>query len=260
MSRVVDVAFERNREDMTEAIASAMAGGDTGFAAWFNQTDTFEESFVRGAWDFSFYFITPEVCRYFDQPEDKNCLEIGYGGGRLLQASRQYFRHSYGVDVHAFADKVETLLRERDPRDNFTLFTQRDENIPLPDHSVHYVYSTIVIQHFYSHEIFVRYVQSISRVLEPGGLVNLYFADVRKHHGRRWLKYLTGGWRGYIEEARPPDARTAYNTLWMTRGYVRRVLAANGFDLLGFTDSFKRVPDGYPCRPGSQSGVLAKKL
>lgn len=251
--------FRQNKNDMSMAIASAMANGDAGFASWFNQADSLEESFIRGAWDFSFYFITPDVCRYINQPEEKCCLEIGYGGGRLLQASRQYFRHSYGVDVHAFADKVSLLLQERNPLDNFTLFTLSDEKIPLPDKSVHYVYSTIVIQHFYSHEIFIRYIKSIFRVLAPGGLINIYFADLRKHHD--WQRKCNSGlWKGYIEEDCPPDSRTAYNTLWMTRRYVRRVLKANGFDLLGFTDSYKRIPDGFPLKVGSQSGVLAQKL
>ena len=252
--------FDENKSDMILAINASLTNGDNAFFSWFNKAETMKESFIRGSWDFSYYFVTPEVCCYLKKPEEKNCLEIGYGAGRLLHASRRHFKHSYGVGLHSSADRVKEMLLRMDPSEDFTLLTLDDVKLPLPESAIHYVYSFIVIQHFYSRLIFEEYVRQLSSIVAPGGLLNLYFADVQKHHAKFCRKYLAGIWKGYIEESAPPDSRTAYNTLWMSRRWVKRTLKEAGFEVLCFSNSYKNIPDGYPSRPGSQSGVLARKV
>ena len=253
------MSFNKNKDDMAGAIAAAAEAGESEFHSWFNKSGSGEQSFIRGAWDFAFYFASKEVCRYICQPEEKICLEIGYGGGRLLNASRSFFKWSHGIDVHPFAVKVSDLLLKLRPEKDFTLHTLDTPDVPIEDESIDYIYSFIVIQHFYSKDIFIRYLEEAQRLLVRGGIVNLYFADLGKHYQRFSSHVLAGRMHGVLEESVPPDNRSAYNTLWMSRRYVARRLIELGFEVLSMGDSYKRIPDGFPNQRGSQSGVLARK-
>lgn len=252
--------FKENRSAMSESIAQAQAKGSAEFQAWFNKTTSEDESIIRGHWDFSYYFASREVCRYMQKPEEKSCLEIGYGGGRLLNASRNFFRYSYGVDVHPFAKEVGDVLLERRPIKDFDLFRLEVSMFPLESETIDYAYSFIVIQHFFSIDILIAYIDELSRVVRSGGLVNLYFADLRKFDGNKGLTYMQALKKGYLEMEYPPDATTAYNTLWITRRWMKRHLEKSGFVFCAWDSSYKQMPDGYPGRLGTQSGILAQKV
>ena len=157
--------FKQNVDAFSNALCKVREKGDDRFLLWFNNSESEEQSFIRGAWDFSFYFVTPTVCRFISNPEQKCCLEIGYGGGRLLNASRSYFKHSYGVDVHSFHDLVTQKLLERSPARDFTLFNLDNCKIPIADESLDYIYSFIVIQHFYGLSILKEYLEETTRTL-----------------------------------------------------------------------------------------------
>ena len=130
--------FEQNRDEMTKAILKSTTGGQDNFLSWFNRAASLEESVIRGAWDFSFYFASPEVCRYMEKPEEKTCLEIGYGGGRLLNASRNFFKFSHGIDVHPYNEQVRDLLLQQRPEEDFTLHNLSSNVLPFPDASIDY--------------------------------------------------------------------------------------------------------------------------
>lgn len=252
--------FECNRLEMTEAILGSTLEGELGFSSWFNRSSSLDESLVRGAWDFSFYFASPEVCRHLCKPEEKTCLEIGYGGGRLLNASRSFFKHSLGVDVHPFTKQVrESLLTQRNEED-FTLYSLNSTKLPFEDSCIDYAYSFIVIQHFYSHEIFHNYLRELQRVVVLGGLINLFFADLRWYPNRLSLKWIKGVFNGILEETAPPDHCSAYNTLWMSPRFVKDLMKQHNFKPLQMRRSFKRIPDGYPHVKGQQSGIIAVRI
>lgn len=250
--------FSKNVNEMQQAIRQAKEKGYAPFLSWFNRSGNVEESFIRGMWDFAYYFITPEVCRYINKPEHKKCLEIGYGGGRLLHASRSFFRHSYGIDIHPFVDFVKQKLLDRSPVDDFTLFKIENIELPLEAKSIDYVYSFIVIQHFYSIDILDSYLNEIRRVMKPNGLVNLFFGDLSKYPSKKGRLYIKSVITGYLEEKNPPNEKTANNTLWISKRWMRKRLIELGFKLISNAQSYKRIPDGYPHKKGSQAGILAQ--
>ena len=250
--------FSQNKNEISDAIKSAYDKNYNSFMSWFNASESFEMSMIRGTWDFSSYFITPDVCRYISEPEKKKCLEIGYGGGRLLHASRNFFQYSYGVDIHPYSDFVRQKLIDRSPCEDFSLIQLKNDKFPLKDNSIHYVYSFIVIQHFYSIEILQSYLAEISRVLVSGGLVNLFFADLFKYSSKCSLFYLNSLMAGYMEIPNPPNEKTANNTLWVSLRWVKKRLSELGFKIISHSPSYKGIPDGYPLKKGSQTGILAQ--
>lgn len=250
--------FEANREAMSEAIKKAKDKGEDGFLSWFNRATSAKEGFVRGAWDFIFYFVSPDVVKLIAKPEEKVCLEIGYGGGRLLNASRLCFKHSHGVDVHPYAENIRDLLLKEKPENDFTLHTLDKAVLPIEDGSIDYAYSYIVIQHFYEVNIFTQYMSEMRRVVKPGGIANLFFADISYYNRPLGVMSRARAFiRGYIQDSAPPDDMTAHNTLWMHRRYVAGVLKEYGFDVISYRRSFRNVPDGCPQQKGTQTGVLA---
>jgi SAM-dependent methyltransferase len=251
-------AFERNKTEISEAIGKAYAKDYASFMSWFNHSESSERSIIRGAWDFAFYFVTPSVCRYLKEPEKKSCLEIGYGGGRLLHASRSFFSHSYGIDIHPFADKVREKLLQLKPADDFTLFTADGPEFQLEDTSFDYIYSFIVIQHFYHVDILKGYLSDIARIIKPGGLVNLFFADLWKYDKKMSQKYLLALPGGLMHVPAPPDEYTAHNSLWLSCGFMSSLLQDKGFEIIEKMPSYRAIPDGYPDMQGTQKGILAR--
>lgn len=251
--------FVKNQEEMAKAISDSRDEGETNFYSWFNRTGSIEENTIRGFWDFSYYFASQEICRYIETPEEKTCLEIGYGGGRLLNASRNFFNHSIGVDVHPYSEEVRTHLLNQKPNEDFVLYKLSSDKLPIEEATVDFAYSFIVIQHFYSYEIFANYLRELQRVVVPGGMICLYFADLRWYPGwfdRKWIKAF---FRGRIEESAPPDQISAYNTLWMTCSQVRSLMKQCSFTPVFQKRSYKSIPDGYPTRKGQQTGIMALK-
>lgn len=249
--------FYENRDAMSESISKAHLRGGTDFQAWFNKAGDEHESAVRGSWDFAHYFASAEVCKWVKQPEDKICLEIGYGGGRLLNASRHFFKHSHGVDVHPFAVEVAEVLLRWGPERNFTLHRLNESVFPLDDGSIDYAYSFIVIQHIFKASILESYLSELKRVVKAGGVINLYFADIDKYPEKISAAYIRSRLKGFLELDYPPDGTTAYNTLWVSNGWMQKQLELNGFSCKSWSPSYKGVPDGYPDVKGTQTGVIA---
>lgn len=255
-----DKVFKKNRDAMSDAIAESQKDGDCSFFSWFNDTASIEQSFIRGSWDFAFYFVNKEVCKYLKKPENKCCLEIGYGSGRLLNASRNLFKHSYGVDVHLFQEKVGKFLIDERKYNDFSLYCIDDKKFPFQNNSIDYVYSFIVIQHFYSKTIFEDYLKELQRVVAQKGLINLFFADLAYYPSKLSMKWLRAFFKGVLEEVNPPDKDTAHNTLWMSKRYVKKLMRDYGFEPVYQQRSYKKIPDGYRDKKGSQTGVLAIKF
>jgi len=82
------------------------------FLTWFDDASGPEESFVRGAWDFSVHVAQP-LAPYLRAPEEKTILEIGHGAGRILASAARHFREAVGIDVHHRNDIVRRELATR---------------------------------------------------------------------------------------------------------------------------------------------------
>lgn len=237
------------------AIRTAREAGEDVFHGWFDASTGPGESLVRGAWDFALHVLTPAVSSHLAEPERLTALEIGYGGGRLLNTACGFFGEAIGVDVHDDAETVERFLRANG-RTNFRLLQGSGVDLPVPDESVDLVYSFIVLQHLPSWESFASYIRETARCLRPGGLAQLYFAPLGGHGLRGRVGALRRLGRDYLEL---PAAAVNHTSLRVRPRAVRRLARAHGLEPVASGGSWKRAPDGYPSRRGGQEHVTLVK-
>lgn len=234
---------EEHRRRYSEAIRGACRQGADAFQSWFDTTTDEADALRRGHWDFALHILTPKVCELLSEPGSLTALEIGYGGGRLLNAAAAFFGHVKGVDIHDEQEAVRALL-DRLGRTNTELL-RGSGDIPVTDESVDFVYSFIVLQHLPRFDAFIRYMRETFRVLRPGGIAQLYYGRLSSRDPR-----VT-----YIEiEGEPNDM-----SLVMTPRAVRGVCRKAGLRVVDSGASYKRVPDGYRDSTGAQSYVTLVK-
>jgi SAM-dependent methyltransferase len=236
---------ETHLQRYADAIHAARNAGDDAFQNWFNKSGTVDESLRRGYWDFAFHVLTNEVVGRLSDPGSLTALEIGYGGGRLLNAAACFFGAAIGVDVHGEEAAVAALLAEQGRR-NVELFHTEGRTVPVPDESVDFVYSFIVLQHLPSLAVLESYLAEAHRVLRPGGVAQLYYGRLT---GRSRL-------RGYREIT---DAQVNHVSLALSPRYAARLCRRAGFSVVGRGGSYKNVPDGYPSVRGGQGYVTVVK-
>lgn len=252
-----------HRQQFKQEIAKAKETSQDAFFTWFDGGKNADACFVKGAWDFANY-IAPYLFLYIHEPEQKNILEIGYGGGRVLSAAAKYFNNAVGIDIHECQD---TVLRELKKRgiSNVSLHTADGEKIPLSNGSIDVVYSFIVFQHVERIDIFKSYVCEISRVLKPGGIAVIYFGrycrfSLNQKSKILWLvdnmleKIIVN--KGYEEKKVPVNCIN----LIVSRGYAKKLCKEAGLSVLDEMTSYK--PDGHGNKIfGLQNGlVLVKNL
>jgi SAM-dependent methyltransferase len=228
-----------------DAIHEAHDAGGDAFQNWFNKSGTVEESLRRGYWDFAFHVLTAEVVSRLSDPGSLTALEIGYGGGRLLNAAACFFGAAIGIDVHDEATGVAALLAEQGRR-NVELLSTDGHTVPLADESVDFVYSFIVLQHLPSLAVFESYLSEAHRVLRPSGVAQLYFGRLT---GKRRLSRFR----------EIPEAQVNHVSLELSPRYAARLSRRAGFSVVGRGVSHKNVPDGYPHVRGGQGYVTLVK-
>ena len=234
------------------AIHESSGRGMAEFQSWFNASDDLNQATVSGYWDMALHILTPSVCKYIDQPDRRTALEIGYGGGRILNAACDFFGHVYGVDIHLEQSVVEDFFRSNN-RSNFTLLNSRGNTIDLPSESIDLVYSFIVLQHLEYFKDFVIYLEETLRLLRSGGVAQLYFGSF----GRLPLKgRVRLFFTGYKEI---PDALVNHTSLLIRTGHAVSIAKSMGFKVVDRGHSYKRVPDGFPDITGGQNYITLLK-
>lgn len=236
---------QRHSELYSDAIHAARSEGSTSFQSWFNRAESVDEALRRGYWDFALHFLVPEVAARISDPTSLTALEIGYGGGRLLNAAASFFGRVVGIDVHDEHETVAALMESRG-RDNVELIRTDGRTIPLPDESVDFVYSFIVLQHLPSVATFEQYVAETHRVLGRDGIAQLYFGRLTSRDPRRQFREI-------------PNAPVNHVSLELAPRAAARMCRSAGFDVIGRGISHKNVPDGYPTVIGGQSYVTLAK-
>jgi len=144
------------------------------FHNFFDIDDSVSNALKHGFIDFSHRIFTSDFYSILGDPRDKTALEIGFGGGRLLNAASNYFGKVVGVDIHESFDRTEEILK-RAGCNNFEL-VHRDNIESIEDNSIDFVYSFIVFQHFSHWAEAEFYISQIERVLKPAGCGILYMA------------------------------------------------------------------------------------
>nr|WP_254869441.1 class I SAM-dependent methyltransferase [Thalassospira lucentensis] len=159
--------------------------------SYFDTSGSVEEAFCQGYWDFAHHILKDDLLPLIGEPFNCSALEIGFGGGRLLNASSRFFNHVYGVDIHENFDKVSEFLASRDV-ENFTLLKGDGKTIPLEDNSVDFIYSFIVLQHLPTIDILESYLHEVKRILKPGKAACLYIGHLPFNlHGIKYLDINT---------------------------------------------------------------------
>lgn len=141
---------------------------------WFSRCSSVQDTTSMGFVDFYSRILTPEIYAMIGNPKDKTSLEIGFGGGRLVNAVAHSFKRAMGIDImteKCFAMTARYLTEQH--TDNFTLMHFNDID-KIADKSVDFVYSFIVFQHFSSIQYFHDYVKLIKRVMTDNGCCILF--------------------------------------------------------------------------------------
>lgn len=108
-------------------------------------------------------------------------LDFGCGPGRLSQALAEHFGQVYGVDVAASMVAAARSLNRFGLRCRYLLNTTDDLRV-IPDGSVDFVVSDIVLQHLRPVRS-LAYVREMLRVLRPGGALVFFLPGRRKRRG-----------------------------------------------------------------------------
>ena len=143
------------------------------FAKYFDTSNTLKEVEAMGYIDFYHKIFTREFYQLVGDPRKKSCLEIGFGGGRLLAPAARMFEKAYGVDVHNSFEMSQKYLETQNVK-NAHLITP-DEIKKIDNKSVDFVYSFIVFQHFISWSDVEFYFKEIERIITDDGAGILYF-------------------------------------------------------------------------------------
>lgn len=173
-----------------DIVASWVSNADTvssadskTFHSWFDTVADEHEAVANGAIDFFHRIYAPGIHDLLGDVRQASCLEIGYGGGRLLAPAASVFRHAYGVDILGDVARQRTteFLRSQG-RENFTLL-HRDELLSVvPPKSVKFAYSFIVFQHFASVDEVTFYLDALDQLLTDDGCAIVFFGLAPKIH------------------------------------------------------------------------------
>jgi len=244
----------RHQQQYTTAIHQARLQGEDAFQAWFNReaAKNRQQALCRGYWDWTLHILTPKVASYLQNPETQVALEIGYGGGRLLNAACSYFKRVIGLDIHAEAQTVANFLQTQG-KTNFQLLKTRGKTIPVAAERLDFIYSFIVFQHLPSFKVFESYLQEIARTLRRGGVAQIYFGQFKNLHPIYQGLYF---WQGY-REVRAKNANQI--TLVVQIAKVKKLCQTLGLQVVETGPSYFCVPDGYPQKVGGQNYVTLRK-
>tara|TARA_Y100000310_G_scaffold194767_1_gene194777 strand:- start:1696 stop:2445 length:750 start_codon:yes stop_codon:yes gene_type:complete len=143
------------------------------FLNWFNKTPSVEDTVQNGHSDWE-----NRLANFlnFKDINKNTCLEIGFGGGRLLAVASKHFDSVIGVDIHEAFDKTKDFLKSQNVSNYNLIHRNNIENIE--DESVDFVYSFIVFQHFDSFEEIDFYLKQIKRILTPEGYAHIFWGKL----------------------------------------------------------------------------------
>jgi SAM-dependent methyltransferase len=149
------------------------------FMRFFDDSEDFEKVVKMGFIDFSHKIFTPDFYQLIGDPREKTCLEIGFGGGRLLNVASHFFGRAIGIDIHNDFDRTSSILKEL--RSGKCNLIKNDQFFTVESETVDFVYSFIVFQHFDRWKVAEEYLDEIERVLSLDGAGIIYFGMNRQN-------------------------------------------------------------------------------
>jgi len=155
-------------------------------ASW--QKDWDLQEFLKSGEDDVQRLVLPALQRNGIPDTGRVMLELGCGAGRMTGSFARRFQHVHAVDV-----SEEMLQRAKqihpEPVNIDWRLSNGTDFADVPDGTVDFVFSYIVLQHLPAKSLAFRYVREILRVLRPGGAFLFQFnGDTRP----------TMNWRGRL--------------------------------------------------------------
>jgi ubiquinone/menaquinone biosynthesis C-methylase UbiE len=190
---------------------------------WFDQTSSLEDTAKRSIIDWKKSISNFDG--YANLAKNK-CLEIGFGGGRLLVPACQDFTEVSGVDIHNSFEKTREYLTLCQTK-NYKLLNRKE--LPgLPDLSFDFIFTYIVFQHFNSFAEVDHYLEEIKRLLAPNGFCHIFYAKSDKPE---------------IEEVDPHIFEIRRRSLFINPVFFRKHLEEKGFKIISFSDILLKNAD-----------------
>lgn len=245
------ISDDEHQKKYSKSIREARLAGDNQFHSWFNTAQDVHQSIEKGYRDFSNSILTTEVRKILNHPEENTALEIGYVGGRILNAACDYFQQVIGIDIHEEQGKVDTFLKSQG-KTNFKLIEAPGRTIDVESETIDFIYSFIVLQHLPTFEVFASYVKETYRSLKPGGVAQLYF-------GRYGTLSIFDQLRFYRQSYKEiADANPRYVSLVIRLSEAKKLCKQSGFKIIDTGTSYKNIP-GQKLRIGGQNYLTLLK-
>jgi len=142
------------------------------FLSWFDKCKSLKEFEITGMQDFCYRIMTEDITSHMGNTKDKNCLEIGFGGGRLMSVASKFFKKCYGVDIHKNFENTQKVLEYQGIK-NFELL-KYSKDLEIED-KIDFVYSYIVFQHFDSWDVVKEYFDLFENITSKDCYFSIYF-------------------------------------------------------------------------------------
>lgn len=175
----VKAASKKNIEDFSKAIGVAAKKDHESFLTWFDNNENITEVISSGYRHFFSCVLKDDAYDLTgEKASELTALEIGCGGGRIMNAAAKYFKYVIGLDIHDNLEETDGFLSQLG-NTNFETRKIRDGVFPVADESIDFVYSMIVFQHLLKIETLDIYLKETARILKKGGLAVIYFGRPR---------------------------------------------------------------------------------
>jgi ubiquinone/menaquinone biosynthesis C-methylase UbiE len=196
---------------------------------WFDHCSSLHGAASMGFVDMFSRILTPEMYPIIGNPSDKVSMEIGFGGGRLMNAAAHAFRKAIGIDIMSEKCFDATAKFINDQRTyNYELYHYNDIG-RIPDKSVDFVYSFIVFQHFGEIKYFYDYVNLIKRVLTDTGCCRLFLSKNLLNDEDFFIRNTLGECKSNCTAYYKPE-------------FVARTLEDSGFKVLSMNINLPKNP------------------
>ncbi len=162
------------------------SGDDIYRKGYIYRSDSKDEHYRMGYWDFPYFIAMPLAKMGFGIP--KNVLEIGVGTGRLAACALNMVDKFCGIDISEEVIKKAITHLNIIGGKNVELKVNDGQSIPYPDNNFDWVYSLIVFIHIPSKMIVQKYIEECYRVLNKGGVarINLRYAGPLRLRGKNF--------------------------------------------------------------------------
>ncbi len=112
-----------------------------------------------------------ELVKILEERKSKTCLEMGSGNGRMTEFLAKEFGRVIAVDI---SEEMLNLAKKRLVKYGNINYVQSDgSKLDVPDKTVDFVFSYIVLQHFPTKALVKKTLQEFHRVLKEKGIAKI---------------------------------------------------------------------------------------